>query len=245
MKRRPLSEFDHAKNALATVLDCMMEGSSLPLVSRAKFGVLVGSALTGGVEGGGGVWIDWGRERNTLGAPLPPGSFMNFCSVTLLVGRSSKTSSSLPSPKFRFLLGLVSKFVAAAALRSATACEAALLGGGAMSRICLEFDNRLFGLPFSVSSDCVLECRFVVLALTLWDLFIEDPAGIKGLRIGGSMLGVSFFSTGVVGRIAFIKDDIGTGVSVLEGGRLRGRLPRGGGLRFCLIFGMDRFSLRS
>lgn len=53
-----------------------------------------------------------------LGAPRPTGVTTNRFSAFALVGRSSKVSNSVPSPKFRFRVGCLRVSIAAACLRS-------------------------------------------------------------------------------------------------------------------------------
>lgn len=54
-----------------------------------------------------------------LGAPRPIGILVNLLSALAEVGRSSKISSSVPSPKLRRRVGFVTAFLAAAASSAA------------------------------------------------------------------------------------------------------------------------------
>jgi hypothetical protein len=87
----------------------------LAFVSRAKRGNssldLAGENGIGGagvcvLEGRISWWI-LARNVDCLGGPRPTGSLTNFCSESRDVGRSSKPSSSKPSPKCLLRTGLV------------------------------------------------------------------------------------------------------------------------------------------
>ena len=87
----------------------------LAFVSRAKRGNSsldlageygVKSAGVCVLEGRTSWWI-LVRKVDCFGGPRPTGSLMNFCSESRDVGRSSKPSSSKPSPKCRRRTGLV------------------------------------------------------------------------------------------------------------------------------------------
>lgn len=84
------------------------------LVSRANLGIEVeGFEVDGGVESWpgdstGGVlrlWLSFARTDR--GAPRPIGVLVYLLSVETDVGRSSKDSNSVPSPKLRRLVGRV------------------------------------------------------------------------------------------------------------------------------------------
>ncbi len=90
------------------------------LVSRANRGVkscFGGLSGVAGVEGGNSIFADavlWRLESPSLlrictdlGAPRAIGCLTNFDSVVADVGKSSKTSSSLPSPKALRRMGFV------------------------------------------------------------------------------------------------------------------------------------------
>lgn len=68
-------------------------------------------------------------RRSDLGAPRPTGCLTNFCSVDCDVGRSSKPSSSKPSPKWRALRGLVRVLFEAASRAKASAPRSRGLDG--------------------------------------------------------------------------------------------------------------------
>lgn len=61
------------------------------------------------------IWLCPSLLLRDLGAPRPTGCLMNLLSALADVGRSSKMSSSLPSPKLRRRVGFVMVFLAAAA----------------------------------------------------------------------------------------------------------------------------------
>jgi hypothetical protein len=87
-------------------------------VSRANLGIEVGGfEVDGGVESwpwpgrgdsAGGVLRLWlSLARTDRGAPRPMGFLVYLLSVETDVGRSSKDSNSVPSPKLRRFVGLV------------------------------------------------------------------------------------------------------------------------------------------
>lgn len=89
-------------------------------VSRANLGIEVGGfEVDGGVvswpwpwlgrgDSAGGVLRLWlSLARTDRGAPRPMGFLVYLLSVETDVGRSSKDSSSVPSPKLRRFVGLV------------------------------------------------------------------------------------------------------------------------------------------
>jgi hypothetical protein len=101
----------------------------LALVSRANRGNssldLAGEYGVSGagvpVRDGNESWWILLRRPDNLGGPRPIGSFMNLCSESREVGKSSKPSSSNPSPKCLRLTGLVICRFAAASRAKASA----------------------------------------------------------------------------------------------------------------------------
>lgn len=103
------------------------------LVSRAKRGVLstliglngpdaFGTTALAFAAAGWGVWESPSLLRNwtDFGAPWAIGCLMNLDSADVEVGRSSKASSSVPSPNARRRVGLVSVRLEAASLVKAS-----------------------------------------------------------------------------------------------------------------------------
>lgn len=84
-------------------------------MSRANRGVDArGLEIEGGVEDkvgdspGGVMWLWLSLARTDRGAPRPAGFLVNLLSVETDVGKSSKDSNSVPSPKLRRRVGRVS-----------------------------------------------------------------------------------------------------------------------------------------
>lgn len=111
----------------------------LAAVSRANLGVF-SFVFLGGIVGvfcWKGVIMRSGRDRGALlllddgrialGKPRPAGCLMNFDSFVAEVGKSSNTSSSVPSPKLRRRVGRVTVFLAAASRARAAGATSARL----------------------------------------------------------------------------------------------------------------------
>ncbi len=82
------------------------------------------------VRDGNESWWILVRRPEILGGPRPIGSLMNFCSESREVGKSSKPSSSQPSPKCLRRTGLVICRFDAASRARASAPLGFLLGLG-------------------------------------------------------------------------------------------------------------------
>ena len=111
----------------------------LPLVSRANLGI----SSWRGVVKSCCCFFFFGLSdsragtvfgRAAFGAPRATGATVNRFSTLALVGRSSKVSSSVPSPKLRFLVGWVSVPILAASLRR---CSGARVGGVSLLAVVL------------------------------------------------------------------------------------------------------------
>ena len=107
------------------------EEGSKPLVSLANLGTsperLVRSIFLEGLSPSLTVvpWTGAPLGFTVLGAPRLTGVTTNRFSSLALVGKSSKISSSAPSPKFLFLVGWVNVSIAAASLLR---CSGATVG---------------------------------------------------------------------------------------------------------------------
>lgn len=169
------------------------------------------------------------------------GCFKNLASACVDVGRSSKASSSWPSPKFLPRRGMVSLPQASGVF------SVGRYRRGLGDRIVDRDTAREFGRNSMVGSESCRRKVRELLALMLYDWAFEDPAGRNGtgaLRARAAALSVVLIrSTGVLGR------NVGGGrvdCSVRDGGRSY-RAGAGGRAGDCVprMTGSDRFRRRS
>lgn len=148
-------------------------------------------------------WWDWPIFLNRLlGAPYPAGALENLDSTVADVGRSSKISSSVPSPKLRLRAGLVIGFFAWAA----SSAGVKLLRRPGVSGLPPRRDMDLCAMiPPSLdpSESLRLKCR-PDLMLICCDCPVDGPAGKKGAEFRAPSRD-SVRSVGVLGRAGMLR----------------------------------------